>query len=287
MKKGMLLTALLFMNTVLCCWAQNKNTMSIHPDSNTVYKDEQGNKITEQQFGQYLMQQDKYTAIPEIQNGKIVSLQVKGKEDGKQPVKVGDIAPAFKGSSLDGSVITSDQLKGKIVVMNFWFLACRSCIMEIQELNALQEQYKNDTDVVFLAVTFDAKEPVKKALFKQKFSYHQIVGARDICDAYHISAYPTHVLIDKTGSIYHMKSGYTVGVGQTLNDLIQEIKDNKPAQPINGGKSKIVFDSNSIIEDEHGKILNMEQAIEMINSGKYKTDVVQRNGGNILILKKK
>jgi thiol-disulfide isomerase/thioredoxin len=45
--------------------------------------------------------------------------------------------------------VSFTALKGKTVVLNFWFTACGSCILEISELNKLQQQYAGK-NVVFL-----------------------------------------------------------------------------------------------------------------------------------------
>jgi len=69
-------------------------------------------------------------------------------------------APAFNLRDLDGKDWTLNSLRGKIVVLNFWFTTCLPCIKEMPELNALVAAY-SDMPVIFLALTFNNREQVK------------------------------------------------------------------------------------------------------------------------------
>src|SRR5438874_11305472 len=55
----------------------------------------------------------------------------------------------YKDKALDGYKVAPEELAGKVVVFNFWFINCPPCRMEIPELNAIANQYKNDKEVVF------------------------------------------------------------------------------------------------------------------------------------------
>src|ERR687893_223477 len=63
-------------------------------------------------------------------------------------------APAFSLTSMDGKKFELASLRGKVVVINFWFTGCPPCIEEMPKLNELVEKFK-DKDVVFIAPTWD------------------------------------------------------------------------------------------------------------------------------------
>jgi thiol-disulfide isomerase/thioredoxin len=58
---------------------------------------------------------------------------------GQQPdeVKVGGPAPHFSLRAIDGTTVSSDSLKGEVVILSFWSTTCPTCVGEIPTLNAL------------------------------------------------------------------------------------------------------------------------------------------------------
>ncbi|MFN3316252.1 MAG: redoxin domain-containing protein, partial [Raineya sp.] len=95
-------------------------------------------------------------------------------------------ATDFEATTIEGEKIKLSDLKGKIVVLNFWFKACKPCIMEIPELHLLAEKYKSE-NVVFIALALDSEEVVKEFLEKEKFGYKHIANARVIANSSRIS----------------------------------------------------------------------------------------------------
>lgn len=55
---------------------------------------------------------------------------------------VGCKVPNFNVRTINGESVTLSELKGKVVVINFWFEACAPCIAEIPALNRLKEDYR-------------------------------------------------------------------------------------------------------------------------------------------------
>lgn len=58
--------------------------------------------------------------------------------------------PDFEAKTLAGKILSRKSLKGKIVVMNFWFIGCKPCVAELPALNKLVQHYKAK-DIVFIA----------------------------------------------------------------------------------------------------------------------------------------
>ncbi len=114
-------------------------------------------------------------------------------------------APPFSLTSLDGKKFESASLRGKVVVLNFWFTGCPPCLTEIPKLNELVEKFKND-DVVFIAATWDSETVLPAFLKKHPFKYNIAANAGElIIDTYGDGtgnvAMPTHIVIDKEGNI--------------------------------------------------------------------------------------
>ena len=67
-----------------------------------------------------------------------------------QQDQVGLDVPDFSAVDMNGKTYSLSSLKGKIVVINFWFVECKPCLIEMPDLNEIVEKYKSE-EVVFLA----------------------------------------------------------------------------------------------------------------------------------------
>ncbi|WP_449400047.1 TlpA family protein disulfide reductase [Chryseobacterium wanjuense] len=114
-------------------------------------------------------------------------------------------APYFELTDLRGKKWSLKKLEGKVVVLNFWFTMCIPCIKEIPDLNRLVQNF-NNKDVIFLGLTFNNKDQIKKFLTKHPFDYMLIPGSQDTDKKYNISSWPTSIVIDKNGRIKKMIS---------------------------------------------------------------------------------
>lgn len=102
----------------------------------------------------------------------------------------------FSLTDISGNVYTPASLRGKVVVINFWFVGCAPCEQEMPVLNQLVEKYQGK-EVVFLGLTFDNKEKVEQFLTKKDFDFNIVPEATQMIADYNIVGYPTHMLIDK------------------------------------------------------------------------------------------
>lgn len=114
---------------------------------------------------------------------------------------------AFEETDLQGNSYKLKELKGKVVVINFWFINCPPCRLEIPDLNELVAQYKNNPDVVFLAIAMDDKSRLQEFLRMMPFNYHIIEKGEYIARDNNINAFPTHVVLDRNGKILFHTDG--------------------------------------------------------------------------------
>ena len=110
-------------------------------------------------------------------------------------------APSFNVKTINGTEYSSESLRGKVIIMNFWFTGCGPCRQEFPYLNELTEMY-SDKDVVFLGFALDDNiELLNKFLAKYEFHYEIIADAADIASLFGISMYPSSLVIDKKGQV--------------------------------------------------------------------------------------
>ena len=120
------------------------------------------------------------------------------------------VAPAWKLTDLDGHVVTSDQFKGKVVVLDFWATWCGPCVGEIPGYVELQKKYGKDGLTIVGALSHDPKTAAKIKEFAAKYgmNYTIVVSTEEIEDAFGgFEAIPTTFLIGRDGRIVHRKTG--------------------------------------------------------------------------------
>ncbi|WP_370086196.1 TlpA family protein disulfide reductase [Ekhidna sp.] len=142
--------------------------------------------------------------------GQPTKEQIKAVETAKKEVKrmKGQPFPDFALTTLEGTVITKEDTKGKILLVNFWFSRCKPCIMEMPEMNEMVKELK-DEEIIFLAPTFDDAELVDKFLDKRDFDYHIIPNVKDFCLEMNVRSYPTHFIVNREGIIEKVIIGYS------------------------------------------------------------------------------
>lgn len=110
--------------------------------------------------------------------------------------------------------------KEKITVINFWFIACKPCNMEMPELNKLVEKYKGK-DVEFLAIALDEPSQLKSFLKKTDFDYQVLsISDKDVAPL-NITGYPTHLILNREGQIVFKSMGYSPGSIEALEKAIE------------------------------------------------------------------
>lgn len=131
-------------------------------------------------------------------------------------------AASFNARDLKGNKYRLKDLEGKVVVLNFWFINCSPCRQEMPELNKLVEEYKDSTNIVFLAVALDEQSEVEDFVSKFPFNYNLIADGRYIASLYGINSYPTHAVLDKTGKVLFHTTGYGSGTVPWLRKTVGE-----------------------------------------------------------------
>jgi peroxiredoxin len=131
-------------------------------------------------------------------------------------------APDFEVKTLEGESLKLSALRGKVVVLNFWFIGCAPCRVEMPGLNTLTEEFK-DENVVFIAFALDNSGELEAFLEEKEFRYRIVPASGKIASDYGVKVYPTHILINKKGEVEFFLTGGSEDRHEQLRPLIRNL----------------------------------------------------------------
>jgi len=125
--------------------------------------------------------------------------------------------PLFSGYEIDGkSEVHLQDLRGKVVVINFWASWCKPCEQEAAELQRAWEEYEPTGQVVFLGVDYVDTEPEARVYLK-KFGITFANGpdlATRISQYFRIKGVPETYFVDKQGVLQYVQVGPFTSIDQ-------------------------------------------------------------------------
>lgn len=145
-------------------------------------------------------------------------------QEGKTLVKVGETVPDFKVEMFDGKTVDIKELRGKVVLLNFWATWCPPCRQELARVQKdFIDRFKGK-DFVFLPVSRqDSYEKIQA--FRQQMGYTFSMGMdrdRTIYSKFATAGIPRNFLIGKDGKILLAESGYSEELFQQLVQAIEK-----------------------------------------------------------------
>jgi len=116
--------------------------------------------------------------------------------------------PSFTFHDLDGRPISSESLRDKVTIVNFWATWCPPCRAEIPDLIALQNKYRDQLQIIGVSQDETGPEVVRQFAAEQRMNYPIVMSTPEIERVFTgIYALPTSFIIDRHAQIVQKHVG--------------------------------------------------------------------------------
>ena len=158
----------------------------------------------------------------------------------RDPSPVGDVTM----TDVDGRRISTADLKGKVLIVNFWATWCPPCRAEIPDLIKLQSHYKDQLLIIGISDDDDPPAVVKKWADQHGMNYPIVMSTPELRKVFTgVSALPTSFIVDRESRVVMRHVGMLTAAtteaetrhlaGLPVNASIEEIEKDKPAKLAN------------------------------------------------------
>jgi thiol-disulfide isomerase/thioredoxin len=133
-------------------------------------------------------------------------------------------APDFAFTSLDGDYVSLDDLRGKVIVLDFWATWCGPCTASVPDLRNLRRKYATNQSFVMIGISADFDEAAWRTFTEQNKMLWVHYRDEDfkIQRAFAIHAYPTYIVIDHEGILRYEGIGAGYRTGINLEDAVRK-----------------------------------------------------------------
>jgi len=139
------------------------------------------------------------------------------------------VAPDFSLKSFDGREITLSQLKGKVVLLDFWATWCGPCKESIPHLIQLYKTYRESGfELVGMNVDKGDGDAVRRFVKSMDIPYPVVTAPEDLVRSYRVTGIPATFLIDKEGKIREKVVGFSGTIAQQLDTKVADLTSEKP-----------------------------------------------------------
>lgn len=136
----------------------------------------------------------------------------------------GKSAPEFTLRDYDGGTVSLADLRGRVVLLAFWFPSCGYCRSELPHFEALDEKYRGDgLSVIAVETTGNsaaAKQFIRDSGLGYTFLEDASSGGATTAASYKVEQYPTTFIIDRDGIVRAHYLGYAPGQEKDIEEAV-------------------------------------------------------------------
>ncbi len=135
-------------------------------------------------------------------------------------------AAEFKLPDLDGRQIDSTDLKGNVVVLDFWATWCGPCVVEMPTFNSLHGKYgRRGVKVIGIAVQSGWAQDIQPYRDRYKIAYPILVGDDEVVEKFGVIGFPTTYILDKDLKVHRKFTGKLPGKEELEREIESLLAD--------------------------------------------------------------
>ncbi len=138
----------------------------------------------------------------------------------------GTPAPDWELKNAKGEKVSLKELRGKVVVLDFWASWCQPCKLGMPALEELHLRFKGSPVAVLGVNCRQRGLPVQDALDfvkQKKLTYEQLVEGDKVAQDYRVTGIPCIYVIDAQGKVAYATSGYQPKLHESIGALINSL----------------------------------------------------------------
>lgn len=139
-------------------------------------------------------------------------------------IELDQTAPDFTLKSLGGDNLRLEEYRGKVVLINFWATWCGPCRQEMPILDRIRQRYQGAGFEV-LGVNVEGKDPKARKIAKKLGVSFPLLfdDSQKVSADYDLQGMPFSVLIDRTGQVRYIHTGYKPGDEKSYIDHLKKL----------------------------------------------------------------
>jgi peroxiredoxin len=136
---------------------------------------------------------------------------------------LGQPAPEFETTDLDGTRVRLADLRGQVVVLDFWYRGCGWCVKAMPQMNQLAADFARQPVAIF-GMNTDRNEADARFVVEKMELRYPTLKAEGLPQKFGVQGFPTLIVIDKQGIVRDVHVGYSptlrLDVGRTIQHLL-------------------------------------------------------------------
>lgn len=146
-------------------------------------------------------------------------------------LEAGTAAPDFTLESSTGEKVNLKDLRGKVVLLDFWATWCGPCKMAMPGIQRLHEKFKDKPVAIFGVNCWERSRDPMSYIKSKGYTYPQLLKADAVASQYQVRGIPTFYLIGPDGKILMANAGASPVIEKQIEATIEETLKSLPGPP--------------------------------------------------------
>lgn len=145
-----------------------------------------------------------------------------------RPPVVGTPAPSFELPNLHGETVALEDLRGKVVLLNFWATWCKPCVTEMPAMQRAYEALRDQGFVVLAINELEDEDRVRQHIAEHGHTFPVLLDRSNrVANMYGVKGLPVSVFVDESGRVHRYVKGGLL-TEETIRRTVQRILAGSP-----------------------------------------------------------